>query len=156
VWKRLEVLERNNLSASYLGHLIPHKELLVPIELEAGVGFGASLAVFWMGEKSGTCPKSSPRSLYRWYFPSSPNNSNIVLNIILNIFRDKVLIIGEVKDRGIFVQLKSLLFGWHLSILPYAEPLTEVWSDMCDFVFEISLSFASCSNYFMYILKLEL
>ena len=55
-----EVLERNNLSASHLGHLIPQKELLVRIELEAGVGFGASLAVFWMGEKSGNCLKSSP------------------------------------------------------------------------------------------------
>lgn len=116
MWKRVEVLERNSLSASYLGHFIPQKEL--PVDIEAGVGFGASLTVFWAGEKSGYCPKSRSRSLYRQYFPSPLGSSNIVLNLILNVFRDKVLIIGEIKDKGIFVQLKSLLFGAHLSVLP--------------------------------------
>jgi hypothetical protein len=100
------------LSASHLGHFIPQKEL--PIELEAGMG----LAVFWTGEKSGNCPKSSSRSLYRRYFPSPLDSSNFVLNLILNVFHNKVLLIGEIKDKGIFVQLKSLLFGSHLSVLP--------------------------------------
>jgi hypothetical protein len=60
-----------------------------------------------MGEKYATCPKLRPRSLYRRYFPSPLDRSNIVLNKILNVFHDKGLIIGEIKDKGIFVQLES-------------------------------------------------
>lgn len=151
MWKRVEVLERNSLSASYLSHFIPQKEL--PIDVEAGVGFGASLAVFWA---TGNCPKSSFRSPYRWYFPSPIANSNIVLNLILNIFRDKVLIIGEIKDKGIFVQLKSLFFSAHLSVLPVLSHWQKYEVTHVVSYLKVVLSFASCSYSFMYILKLEL
>jgi hypothetical protein len=74
------------------------------------VGDGASLAVFWMGESLAPAQNRVPDP-YIEYFTSPIDCSNIVLNIILNVFRNKVLIIREIKDKRIFVQLKSLLFG---------------------------------------------
>jgi len=71
VWKRVEALERNSLSASYLSHFIPQKEL--PIDVEAGVGFEASLVVFLGRRKVWQLPEIELQIPILTIFPLSPH-----------------------------------------------------------------------------------